>query len=199
MPPEASSNVDYATAASPTADTRQDIWSMTPEEAGAVLAERAANFHPRAPIAPENARDADLRLQELASDVDWYRKLTSGNMEVRAEFDRLTALKNAAPTEDMSSEQIFDTTTGDTGLTRSNLISAAEDMRAEQVFNDKGIEFILSDQKFAPEAVRDAQFWLPQLERDETALYPDLPDDWPHEQQVKFLRTIVTVGDGSRP
>ena len=115
MPPEASSNVDYATAASPTADTRQDIWSMTPEEAGAVLAERAANFHPRAPIAPENARDADLRLQELASDVDWYRKLTSGNMEVRAEFDRLTELKNAAPTEDMPGGQIFDVTQGDTG------------------------------------------------------------------------------------
>jgi hypothetical protein len=100
-------------------------------------------------------------------------------------------------------DEAFETTVGPgldgPALSRRNAISIAADMRAEQVFNDKGIEFILSDQKFPTEAVRDAQFWLPQLERDETALCPDLPDHWTHEHQVKFLRTIVSIGDGSRP
>jgi hypothetical protein len=199
MPPEASSNVDYATAASPTADTRQDIWSMTPEEAGAVLAERTADFYQPAPLTPTTAREAEQRLAALSADGEWYRKLQAGDIATREEFNRLTVLKAGITALDPLTEGIGETTIGDTGLTRGNLISIAEDMRAERVFNDKGIEFILSDQKFPTDAVRDAQFYLAQMERNETALCPDLPNDWPHEQQVKFLRTIVTIGDGSRP
>ena len=134
MPPEASSNIDYATGTSPAADTRQDIWSLTPEQATEILEQRALDFRPRAPTSPENSRDAALRLEELSKDVGWYRKLTSGSMEARAEFERLTALKNAAPTEAMPGEQIFDVTTGEGGsgsLTRSQLIGIAEDMRRE--------------------------------------------------------------------
>jgi hypothetical protein len=196
MPPEASSNVDYATGASPTADVRQDVWSLTPEQATEILQARAADFHPRAPISPETPRDADLRLQELASDVDWYRKLTSGNMEARAEFDRLTALKNAAPTEDMPGEQIFDVTSGDTGLTRSQLIGAAEAMRADG-FSDRAIEHILSDGKFDAQAVYAAQWWLPRMERDPSLLYPDLPLD--REYQLKVFRTIAAIGTDDMP
>jgi hypothetical protein len=200
MPPEASSNIDYATGTSPAADTRQDIWSLTPEQATEILEQRALDFRPRAPTSPENSRDAALRLEELSKDVGWYRKLTSGSMEARAEFERLTALKNAAPTEAMPGEQIFDVTTGEGGsgsLTRSQLIGIAEDMRREGVFNEKGIEFILSDQKFEPDAVHAAQVWLERMERDSSVLYPDLPPD--RERQMKFMRTIATIGTGDTP
>jgi hypothetical protein len=200
MPPEASSNVDYATGASPAADTRQDIWSLTPEQATAVLAERAADFHQQAPIVPVTPHDADVALQRRINNPEWARKLMNGDIATRDEFQRLSELKASGGVTDAIADQtLISVTQGDTGVTRSNLISIAEDMRREGVFNDHGIEFILSDQKFSTEAVRDAQFWLPQLERDETILCPDLPDHWTHEHQVKFLRTIATIGDGSMP
>ena len=89
-----------------------------------------------------------------------------------------------------------DTTIGE-GLTRRDLISVAEDMRAEGTFNEAGIQLILSDQKFPREDVRAAQYWLARMERNPELLYPDLGDD--REQQMKFLRTIAAIGDGSAP
>jgi hypothetical protein len=203
--PEASSDVNLSADPSAAAQDRSDIWSMSAEEATAVLAERARDFHPRAPISPQTPRDADLRLQELAADADWYRKLTSGNLEVRAEFDRLTALKNAAPTEDMPTEQIFEVTSGDTGsgsLTRSQMIGAAEDMRRRDGFPDRAIEHILADGRFDAEAVAISQHWIPRMEADPNLLCPDAEQwGWPQdrEYQLRCFRTIAAIGTEDMP
>jgi hypothetical protein len=82
-------------------------------------------------------------------------------------------------------------------LTRRQLISTAADMRAEGTFNEAGIALILSDGKFPTEDVYVAQHWLAQMERDETLWYPDLGGS--REQQLKFLRAIAAIGDGSTP
>jgi hypothetical protein len=201
MPPEASSNIDPSTGASPTADTRQDIWSLSPEQAGAALEAKAAAFRPApAPLAPSNAREASQRLAQLINDVEWARKLMDGDITTRDEFQRLSELKASGDIGD-AMDEAFETTVGPgldgPSLSRRHLISVAEDMRAESVFNEEGIAFILSDQKFPTEDVRVAQYYLGLMQRDETLLYPELPGD--RERQLKFLRGIVSIGDGSMP
>jgi hypothetical protein len=187
MPPEASATVDLSA-------------NLPSEQATQQLAAMQTAYDPAPPLIPANAHEADVRLAQLVNDPEWARKLMNGDIATRDEFQKLSELKASGGVGDVIADQsLVSVTQGDTGLTRNQLISTAEAMRAEQVFNDQGIEFILSDQKFAPEVVADAQFWLPHLERDENLLCPDLPDHWTHEHQVKFLRTIVTVGDGSRP
>jgi hypothetical protein len=175
---------------------------MTPEQATAALAERAANFRPSAPLSPATSRDADLRLTQLINDPDWARKLMNGDMATRDEFQRLSELKafGGVVGDAVVDEMQVETTIGDTGsgsLTRSQMISAAEDMRAEGTFNEDGIALILNDGKFPTEDVRAAQYWLGRMERNPALLYPDLGDD--REQQMKFLRAIAAIGDGSRP
>jgi hypothetical protein len=203
MPPEASSNIDYATGTSPAADTRADIWSLTPEQATEILQQRAADFRPSAPLAPTTAHDANVRLTQLMNDVEWARKLMSGDIATRDEFQRLSELKAYGDvTGDAVADQapVIETTIGDTGsgsLTRSQMISAAEDMRAEGTFNEDGIALILNDGKFPTEDVRAAQYWLGRMERNPELLYPDLGDD--REQQMRFLRAIAAIGDGSTP
>jgi hypothetical protein len=159
-----------------------------------------AAYSPSAPTAPKTAHDADLRLTQLINDPDWARKLMAGDIATRDEFQRLTELKAYGDvTSDAAASQthVIETTIGDTGLSRSSLIGVAEDMRAEGTFNEEGIALILNDGKFPREDVRVAQYWLGRMERDPTLLYPDLGDD--REQQMKFLRTIAAIGDGSMP
>jgi hypothetical protein len=193
---DASSNVDTATGTSPTADVQQDIWSLSPQEAGEILQQAAVQYHQQqAPLTPTTARDAELRLAQLSADGEWYRKLMAGDMTVRQEFDRLTALKAGAATSDPLLEQFGETTIGE-GLSRRDLISAAEDMRADG-FPDAAIEHILADGKFTAETVRDAQYWLPRMLRDPSLLAPDLPPD--REYQLKVWRTIAAIGTMDTP
>jgi hypothetical protein len=173
---------------------------MSREQATQKLAAMQAAYDP--PPVGLHARtptEASQMLEQLGQTPDFLHKLQNGDIAARDVFQRLTAMKAAAMPGELTAEPILETTVGDTGLSRRSLLSVAADMRAEQVWNDKGIEFILSDGKFPTGAVRDAQFWLPQLERDETVLCPDLPEDWPHKQQVKFLKDVITIGDGSTP
>jgi hypothetical protein len=171
---------------------------MTPDQAGAALNQMSAAFHPApAPLAPATAHEADVRLAQLSADGDWYRKLMAGDMETRREFNRLTELKAGVTATDPLAEQIGDTTIGDTGLARRYLISVAEDMRAEGVFNEEGIALILGDGKFSADDTYAAQYWLGQMERDETLLYPELGGT--RDQQLQFLRTIAVIGTGDMP
>jgi hypothetical protein len=196
--PEASSNIDLSANPAEAAEVRGDIWSMTPEEATAVLAERSLDFRPAAPLAPTTARDAEQRLAQLISDPEWARKLMSGDMATRDEFQRLSELKPGITALDPLAEQIgqVETTISDTGLTRRNLISAAEDMRRDG-FNEEAIYHILNDGKFTADTVATAQFWLPRMEQDPSLLYPDWPQD--REYQLKCFRVICAIGTGETP
>jgi hypothetical protein len=200
MPPEASSNVDYATGTTPAADVRTDVWTLSPAEAGEILQQAAVEYHQQqVPLAPATPHEADVLLQQRINDPEWARKLMNGDIATRDEFQRLSELKAAGGAADAMVDEtaIIQTTTSDTGLTRNQLIGIAEDMRAEGVFNDAGIEHILSDRKFPTQDVRVAQYYLGLMERDETVLYPDLPGD--RVCQMKFLRAIAAIGDGSAP
>jgi hypothetical protein len=193
--PEASSNIDYATGTSPTADVQQDIWQLSAEDATAVLEARAADFRPPpAPLTPTNAREADMRLQQLINDPEWARKLMNGDIATRNEFQKLSELKvSGGIGDDVANEPLVETTIGDTGLSRRNLISAAEDMRRDQ-FSEEAIHHILSDGKFDADTVATAQYYLPRMERDPSLLCPDLPAD--RDYQMKVFRTIAAIGTG---
>ena len=185
MPPEASATIDLSV-------------TMSPEQATQQLATLQAAYSPSAPTAPTTSHDADVRLQQLISDPAWSRKLMAGDIATRDEFQRLTELKAYGDVtgDAVAGQMHVDTTIGE-GLTRRDLIGVAQDMFAEGTFNEAGIELILSDGKFPTEDVRVAQYWLGRMERNPELLYPDLGDD--REQQMKFLRTIAAIGDGSTP
>jgi hypothetical protein len=185
MPPEASATIDLSV-------------TMSPEAAAQQLATMQAAYSPSASATPTTSHDADVRLQQLISDPAWSRKLLSGDIATKDEFQRLSELKAFG---DVTGDAVaggmnVDTTIGE-GLTRRDLISVAEDMRAEGTFNEEGIQLILNDGKFPREDVRVAQYWLGRMERNPELLYPDLGDD--RDQQMRFLRTIVAIGDGSAP
>jgi hypothetical protein len=186
MPPDASAIIDLSVSVSAEQVTQQ-------------LSDMQAAYSPSAPTAPTTAHDADLRLTQLINDPDWARKLMAGDIATRDEFQRLTELKAFGDVigDAISGEMQIDTTIGDSGLTRRDLIGVAQDMLAEGTFNADGVALILNDGKFPTEDVRAAQYWLGRMERNPELLYPDLGDD--RDQQMKFLRTIVAIGDGSGP
>jgi|SRR6516225_4387336 hypothetical protein len=173
---------------------------MDADAATAVLNERSLDFRPAAPLAPTTARDAEQRLAQLINDPEWARKLMSGDMATRDEFQRLSELKAFGNVGDaVADEALIETTIGDTGsgsLTRGQMISAAEDMRRDG-FSDEAIYHILNDGKFTADTVATAQFWLPRMERDPNLLYPDWPQD--REYQLKCFRVICAIGTGETP
>jgi hypothetical protein len=181
-PPEASGSIDHSAGMSPEQATEQ-LASLQ-----AAYSPPPVGFHVSTPT------EAAQQLAQLEHTPDFIRKLQSGDVEAMQKWQEL---KIAATPVDFPVESIIETTTGDMSVTHRDLIGVAENMRAEGVFNDEGIEFILSDRKFPTEDVRVAQYYLAQMESDETVLYPDLPGD--RELQMKFLRTIATIGDGSMP
>src|SRR5262249_45793188 len=72
----------------PTAD---EIRAMAPEEAGARLADMAAEANPPPPIAPATAADAKRRLAVLQKDATWSARFLEGGAEQRKEFAALVA------------------------------------------------------------------------------------------------------------
>jgi hypothetical protein len=177
-----------------------DIWSLTPQEAGEILEARAADFRPPPPLTVSTPREASMRLAQLSSDPAWARKLTSGDIATREEFQQLCALQASGEVGDAMADQMFETTVGPgldgPKLSRRDMLSAAADMRADGL-NEEAIYHILNDGKFTVEAVRDAQFWLPRMERDPNLLSPDLPQD--REYQLKVWRIISAIGTGDGP
>jgi hypothetical protein len=128
MPEASSSNADFSPAGTPSeaADVRQDIWSLTPEEAGQVLAERAADFAPQ-PLTAEqvqDATDARIRLSQLTNDPAWAKRFMEGNPAERREFEALTAMiANAADETTPFVQAPAETTLGDQSARRQDLIS----------------------------------------------------------------------------
>jgi hypothetical protein len=195
--PNASSSPDFSPGptATESAETRADIWSLTPEQAGEILEQRALDFRPRAPIAPQNAHDAALRLEELSSDPSFRGRLVSGNIDARREWDELVELKSLGDTADAAADPalLVDVTVGDSSLTRRNQISIGSDMLARGVAPEL-VERIMSNQPFqlpardvaiarqaVSQALNDPNFHL---------------DYWPErsrEDQIYYLQIISTA------
>jgi hypothetical protein len=177
---------------------------MTPEQAGAALDRMSAALRPApAPLVPSNLSEALQRRAELSSDPAFLKAYFDGSIDARrqmAALDRMIADASAADvlSGGPDAAQLVEVTDGATmQLTRRQLIGVAADMRAEGVFNEEGIALILNDGKFSVEDTYAAQWWLGQMERDETLLYPDLGGT--REQQLKFFKTIATIGTGDTP
>ena len=106
-----------------------DILTLTPSEAGEILQQRALDFQQPAPLAPSNAREADARLAQLINNPEWARKLMSGDVATRDEFQKLSEMKAVDDTLTDPVPQVIETTIGAEGLRRRDVISAAADLR----------------------------------------------------------------------
>ena len=175
---------------------QSEIWSLLPSEASELLEAMAADFHaPPAPtLVPSNAREADVRLQQLISDPEWAGRLLDGDIATHNEFRRLNELKAGLTATDPLIDQIE--TTVAPGLPRRALISWAEDARSRG-FTDEQINFFLNDGKFTRETVALAQRYLPRMEKDPTLLYPDWPQD--REYQMEAFKWILSAGTQDMP
>ena len=184
--PEASATVDLSA-------------TMSPEQATTALNQMSAALQPApAPLSPSTPHEAEVRLAELSNNVEWYRKLMSGSLEARREFDRLNGLKAGVTATDPLTEQIADTTIGDQSVTRAGLVSWAEDARARG-FSDEAIYHFVNGGTFTPETVALAQFWLPRMQNDETLLCPDFPADYSREYQMECFQWVLSAGTMGTP
>jgi hypothetical protein len=99
MPEEASTSNDIA---GPSATADVDVWSMTPQRATEVLAQRSAQFDAARAASAEavrDASDAEWRLAQLTSDPSWVKRFMSGSVAERAEYQQLTETVAAAADE----------------------------------------------------------------------------------------------------
>jgi hypothetical protein len=115
--------------------------------ATAQLDQMTAALHPAAPLLPQNAREADQRLLELMNNVEWARKLMAGDVQVRREFETLTALKasdEAAAALAGPAPQVIETTIGQ-DVRRGDLLSAAADLRQLWGDDTDNIEAVVAD------------------------------------------------------
>jgi hypothetical protein len=200
---EASSSIDYATGAAPVAaDVSADIWSLTPEEASAVLAERTADFHqPPAPLSPANAREADQRLTQLISDPEWARKLMAGDVETRREFERLTELKAAGEAAEALADpapQVIETTIGAEGLRRQDVISAAADLRRLWSDSDNceaAIAEVLNPDTTVPDdLLQNMQAWKAQALTDPAFVDMLMRGDLWATQRMTLANAVIAIG-----
>jgi hypothetical protein len=89
------------TPAAPPADlTAEQIYAMTPEQAGAALAAMQTAIHPPPSVVPQDAQDARQQLDLLSRNASWAESLFKGNVETRKQFDELVA--KAAGGDDVS-------------------------------------------------------------------------------------------------
>jgi hypothetical protein len=178
-----------------------DIYSLGAEEAGAVLAERAADFHLPAPLAPANAREADARLAHLINNPEWARKLMAGDVETRREFERLTELKAAGDAADALADpapQVIETTIGAEGLRRQDVISAAADLRRLWQDSDNCEAAIAS--VLDPNATVDAdllqnmQAWKAQALTDPAFVEMWMRGDLWATQRMTLANAVIAIG-----
>ena len=87
--------VDTPAAPAPADLTAEQIYAMTPAEAGAALAAMDRAIHPPPSVVPQDAQDARATLDLLSRDASFARELFSGSIEARKRFDELVA-KSAA-------------------------------------------------------------------------------------------------------
>jgi hypothetical protein len=194
--PEASSSVDPATGTSPTAETRADIWQLSPEEATAILEQRAADFHAPAPLVPSNAREAAERLAQLSADPAWAKRYMEGNLEARDEFKALTEMVANAPDVDPVS-QPFQTTIGQ-DVKRSDVLSAAADLRALWRDSDNCeaaiAEILNPDVQLDPGFVQDMRDWKADLLSDPLFVQALFNGDRLATARLKICDAAIALG-----
>ena len=82
---------DTPAAPAPADLTAEQIYAMTPAEAGAALAAMDRAIHPPPSVVPQDAQDARATLDLLSRDASFARELFSGSIEARKRFDELVA------------------------------------------------------------------------------------------------------------
>jgi hypothetical protein len=199
--PEASSHVGTPPEI---AEARADAWSLTPDEATAVLEAYAGEFHQPAPITPENAHDADRRLTELINNPEWARKLMNGDIATRQEFQRLTELKaNATAAEAIAgaTPQVMGTTIGAEELTRADTISAAEHLRSIWGPESDGAiaELLDPNLAFPADFVAGAQAWKAQAMNDPAFVEMLMRGDQWATQRMLLANAAIAIGTGKGP
>jgi hypothetical protein len=114
-------------------DETTDISTLTPEQAGAKLAEMKAKYDGPPPSeTPTNATEAETRLGALARDPRWSAQFFSGNLQARAEYERLTqqiAGRDAVSDALSGIEPPVWEVTANGELSTRNVISGVEAMR----------------------------------------------------------------------
>jgi hypothetical protein len=88
-----------------------DVWSMTPQEATAALAQMHSDMHPQPTIDPQTPAEAQARIDQLIADKDFGARLVTGHLAERKEWDRLHELANQT---DKVTDAINNTTTPET-------------------------------------------------------------------------------------
>ena len=83
--------IDTPAAPAPADLTAEQIYAMTPEEAGAALAAMHRAIHPPPSVVPQDAQDARQQLDLLSRNASWADSLFKGNVETRKQFDELVA------------------------------------------------------------------------------------------------------------
>jgi hypothetical protein len=189
-------------------ELQAEIRSLPPQEAAELLSEYSRIYHQSATpasLTPQNAREADARLQQLISDPEWTGKLLNGHYDVVQEFHALNALKATGDIGDAMAgdEALVETTVGPgldgVTLSRRDAIGAAADLRAQGASDDE-IHLILNDQPYPADVVADARRWLPAMERDPLLRVPLAGyDQVDRERLMGFFRRALAIGDGTGP
>jgi hypothetical protein len=110
------------------AESQADAWSLSPSEAGEVLAERSADFAAPVPTAEQvqDAYDARLRLTSLTNDPAWAKRFMEGSIPERREFEALTqTIANAdeAGAESVVGSPPIETTIGSESIRRQDWVA----------------------------------------------------------------------------
>ena len=131
--------------ADPWAMTTDQIYALTPEQAGDALKAMDRAIHPPPSVVPQDAQDARQQLDLLSRNASWADSLFKGNVETRKQFDALVAKAAAAnDTEDMvagiiePAAPLFETT-GDGELPRHAVEATISGLR-DSGLNDASLE-----------------------------------------------------------
>jgi hypothetical protein len=151
-------------------ETPPDIHSMTPQQATEFLAQKDAAF--RASTAPPDAR---ARLDALAADPNFLKKLEAGDVATKQEFKALTErVANAEPGDRLDAALrgevnpgLIETTSVDNPLTTRKLASAVEGLR-EAGISDDAIRQAINGGKDHPDVLRAVQELKARLFGDQT-------------------------------
>jgi hypothetical protein len=165
--------------------------AMTPAEIGTKVAAIAEAHNPAPPLAPETPADARRRLDILIGDKDFGRRLLSGNVEAKQEFDRLQKLAASADIP-LPSEQLFHTTV-DGQLPPRDVAAFAAGAR-ELGFGDKAIGEILAGKTFSAEEVFIAQNWKARAMRDPEFTKAWLEGNPDAARKMLVANAIITAG-----
>jgi hypothetical protein len=115
-----------------------DVSAMTPEAAGATLAQMQLDARPPLPLNPTTASEAQARLQTLTASAEWGKRLLAGGIEERREFAQLTELAAGA---DNTADAIAGTTPEPFAIQTvgPNELNSHDRATAVEMFRDAGL------------------------------------------------------------